>query len=1266
MERPSLYLQCKNCFMQFESLEQLNTHTAKFCVGTDYADYNKLQKTLNQALKETKEAPLNYAKSIQNAENFLETVSKNQFKSPLNLYQLGQDIASKQTSFNAAAVKVLNKEEALKNELEKLTNGLNKDDSELLKIMTELEDKRLAEVKANKEKELVSRALKDLDRRNLNALEYQKKMQTKVLSEQREILKKKEDEVFEDLKKMQARLLEDERITKIEKEKIGSNIVTVKDVNHELAQKRLEELSNIRGTDIAALKEKKEILYVEKEKIDDEIRLVQKGDLLRKNNSGISAGGTIMGPLTPLKLEDKRNLPDEVIKQNEKWKEEYEKLEIMKKKHEEYIKNEPRYDIKPSQTDIKPRFPEEMKNMIGFYDTKLQPTQKARVLEYIKEDLETKDLKIKKPSQSPIEYKPNQDPNHTNYNTAKYKLSSEPYSQNLPLDPKENSLYTQQAYSKYQQEATENYNNKNNYPDNTGLKKNSKNPDRQKTTPDLGNNTNQYPYPWNPYFPYPYNPYEAYNPTPVPNPETEKLKQELESLQALIKKKKTKPNLKALDEALNLPLNSYNEKMLPEERLLNSINQQEREEIKIISMLPKDSELHQAKLNHFKEISQIRMRMEASLQELTLQRMRRNMNYEQILDEKRLNDEIWKEDQRKLQIINNISPSKPNYYEPNKQVYKSNTPNIRTPQQNVENIKKSVQSSYKKDQSVEYIKNPVQDDYVKSREMMNIQDLNKKTPNVVNSRPRSIEEPFLENLKVQYDDEKLFKKGDGIDFYVDGARFLPDNASCTKIVVKTFTASLESVGPAVGGLSTLLCPAYSPVYGFRTEFRTPTFDPTTLVIVTVVTIDTSNNEVRIIGYSAINLFMHKYRKNQPTDAADQDFVLNSGAFQLPIHCQEPFRRVPFNLQTFNNLEILPCSTLLVRIREAPKAQQGVKVLSIENTPKSDWYVRGVIVPSPKYEDKVYNTSYCMPGPAEKALYKERIKRSSPTVLEITKKIIQQIDYQPDLTEDIIADWINDKLNIDPRTPFINLKYFAKYSSVLGFKVSIDAIHHVPKPKPHVVLFSINPPGSFYTQSVISQDIQVADKYDWNSSIDTPVFLDGFQSYTNIPFSPYVNIIIDLRAVNLDKKLLEPVGWTVLPVFYEDGFVKSGMFQIPFFAGPVPVNILAEIASTDPWEFMLSSAQKPGGISFLNPVSVLLRIVDCQREGHFDSVLDLDRIDYSYIPPSLLAKFSYNSASFQKNQNGSNMRKTIPNGLSPVNYGKIIHEIVVNSLDLPHL
>ena len=453
MERPSLYIDCKNCGMKFESLEQFKVHTEKFCKGSDYDNYNKLQKILNSAKKEKDEAPLNYNKSINNTAKFLASVQNSSNNLSVNLNKITQDIKEKQQDFYKAATKIASREDLLKEELERISKANKKDETELLFIMSDLQEKREAEIRALKEKDLVSRALKDLDKRNLNALEYQKKTQMKKLAEERENLKNKENELFAEIQRMQARLLDDEKMIKFEKEKIEKNIVTIKDVDFELAEKRLEELSNIRGKEVALIKEKKETLEIEKNRFENEIKGLQSGEI-RKNNSGILAGSSILTPLTPLNLEDRRNLPKELVLQNQKWNEDFERLSQMKKNYEEYVQNEPGYDVKPSTGEKKPKFGEEMNNMIKFYDSNLKPGQKAMVLEYIKEDL---DQKAPFPTVKPrVTEKTDPESDPLKYNKAKFKLSTEPY-QAIYKNDKDEDLFSPSIYEKYKQEGDKKY-----------------------------------------------------------------------------------------------------------------------------------------------------------------------------------------------------------------------------------------------------------------------------------------------------------------------------------------------------------------------------------------------------------------------------------------------------------------------------------------------------------------------------------------------------------------------------------------------------------------------------------------------------------------------------------------------------------------------------------------------------------------------------------------------------------------------------------------
>ena len=528
-------------------------------------------------------------------------------------------------------------------------------------------------------------------------------------------------------------------------------------------------------------------------------------------------------------------------------------------------------------------------------------------------------------------------------------------------------------------------------------------------------------------------------------------------------------------------------------------------------------------------------------------------------------------------------------------------------------------------------------------------------------RPPTRSKAFLENLTPQIEDAMYYEKGDGIDFYIDAARFLPDNTSCTKVLIKAFTSNLEKVGNSVGGLPDLNSSAYSPVFGFRTEFRKPIFDPTTTIVVTILTIDTNHNEERVLGYAAINMFLNKTRTDQPSNSNDQDFIVNRGNFQMPIYCQEPYRKPPFGIVSFKKLETIPCATILLRIREAPKADNGLRVLSTKDVLQSEWYIRGLVIPPPKYEERAYNTANCMPSNVERYLYEERLLRKDFTVRDATNQIQNQLGIRLNLENDDLLKWIDQRLQVTPRTPMIDMKYFAAYNPKLGFKIAIDALHNTPTDDAHVIIFCLNPPGALYSSTVITEDVQFTTKVEWNSSVRTPQYLDGFHTYKNILFDKNLHLIIDVRAVSFAKQRPEviTVGWTLLPIFSADGYVKSGIYQLPVFRGSVPASFLPDLATTDPWSLIMNAVNKPGGPVYLDPVSVIVRLVDTQRDGHFIVPLDVNRITYDYITEEIKPKLAYNAAAQAKSDQQKRLKSIVPGNFSPETYLKRVNEAVAN-------
>jgi len=84
--------------------------------------------------------------------------------------------------------------------------------------------------------------------------------------------------------------------------------------------------------------------------------------------------------------------------------------------------------------------------------------------------------------------------------------------------------------------------------------------------------------------------------------------------------------------------------------------------------------------------------------------------------------------------------------------------------------------------------------------------------------------------------------GDGIDIYVDWARYLPDNATFTRIFVRIIDINGNYPINAQRGFASIdYSTARSPFFGFKYEVRLPKMNPTLLLIVSFETIDKTNN-----------------------------------------------------------------------------------------------------------------------------------------------------------------------------------------------------------------------------------------------------------------------------------------------------------------------------------------------------------------------------------------------------------------------------------------
>jgi len=210
-----------------------------------------------------------------------------------------------------------------------------------------------------------------------------------------------------------------------------------------------------------------------------------------------------------------------------------------------------------------------------------------------------------------------------------------------------------------------------------------------------------------------------------------------------------------------------------------------------------------------------------------------------------------------------------------------------------------------------------------------------------------------------------YQRGDGVDVYIDSARFLPDNTTISRISLRFFTSNKQPMGNAkvYSELSGLTSPAIHPAYNLKAELRGNTMNPSIIGLLRIDTIDSSTLLPGTIGYAVFKVFATRDRKSIGNNN-DSNVYINTGGFQLPVYVgriNPDIDSFDENLLTNCDCVKIPCASLLVRIYSAPKSSDGIITLSRDEFPKEEWMKLKLDYPLPDYSTGFYNGSLCEPG-----------------------------------------------------------------------------------------------------------------------------------------------------------------------------------------------------------------------------------------------------------------------------------------------------------------
>lgn len=91
--------------------------------------------------------------------------------------------------------------------------------------------------------------------------------------------------------------------------------------------------------------------------------------------------------------------------------------------------------------------------------------------------------------------------------------------------------------------------------------------------------------------------------------------------------------------------------------------------------------------------------------------------------------------------------------------------------------------------------------------------------------------------------------------------------------MQVYNINFEEIFEKETCLPELDSPSFNPLFNFRRELRKDHIDPTSIALLTIVTIDKASNETRIAGYCAIPLFITTGAN--PVHPSDQNLSVTS-------------------------------------------------------------------------------------------------------------------------------------------------------------------------------------------------------------------------------------------------------------------------------------------------------------------------------------------------------------------------------------------------------
>ena len=493
---------------------------------------------------------------------------------------------------------------------------------------------------------------------------------------------------------------------------------------------------------------------------------------------------------------------------------------------------------------------------------------------------------------------------------------------------------------------------------------------------------------------------------------------------------------------------------------------------------------------------------------------------------------------------------------------------------------------------------------------------------------------------------------------VDGARFMPDNSSLSRVTCSVLCGQL---------LDEMLCEDFEAFCSLRSNIYFPKFklgklvdtaqldDPRAVLLVRIDTIDVSDfrKQMKIVGFAVLPLFIsagdEEDEEDSPRAAGARFGVLNKGAFQLPLFVEYPIDAATLEFNSFGEEQLkgvprLHCASVLVR------------VLPPEDFAAAE--AEGV----PEYSSMAYDSTRTVPTQMDVLHFGRLLQRNSINVSDSLGAIQTNDKRLADMTNEQFTSWIKEGFELNKsRNDFLDYNYSFPYRPDIGFYVCVDSANGLPNAVPSYVLTSLFPPGDFYLKSKGSEppaDLRLFADNDVDACLRAPEFFDGWKHYANVLHHASLCMIFEVRCVRADSE----VGWGILNLFGQGSkYFLSGQYAVPLFRGKPYESILNEMLVHDPMD-VIETALKQKQLKYLGKLSaVYVRVLSGQRAGQLRVPINADVRDVVYP-----RYFDANTVATYINSErvkSKLFRHSAPRGMQPEEWSEQIHSTVLRTLNI---